>query len=122
DGKEFRIMKKDRPLTQDVSGYFIFIDYFVSLLKDGSAEILEVSEEDFKNLPKKYENKEPCAFVESIFKKFSDASDAEDEGEEIETNSDSSNVSDSSDVDEEIIDVVVDDSEEEKELAILEVK
>jgi hypothetical protein len=142
DGKEFRVMKRNKPVTHVVAGYFIFIAYFVSLLKDGKAKIVEVSEKDFEDMPEEFEGQKPDEFVIDILGQFQDELEKEEpskEGEENdETISDSSSSSDSSvessedvkDSEEQSSDEVKENdseevnepSEDEKEFAFLEDK
>lgn len=92
--------RKDKPGTHDVPGSFVHEPTFVALMKDGKAEILDASDEDFENMPEDLQGLEPDAVVLDALKALSDKK--EEAYEKTTSTSD-----DSSDVDSVIVETKV---------------
>jgi hypothetical protein len=90
EGRTYGPDMRKKPGIFDVPGYFIFLAFFVALLKDEKLEILDVSDEDFQeeNVPEKYRAEEPDALVVTIIENIMMSKEPKEEGEEDETTSD----------------------------------
>jgi hypothetical protein len=99
EGQKFGPDMRKKPGVFNVPGYFIFIEFFVTLLKANLLKILDVSDEDFQeeNVPEKFRAVEPDPIVISIIEDIMMSKEPKEEGEDDEQeSSDSSSESNAS--------------------------
>lgn len=104
EGRVFGPDMRKKPGVSEVPGYFLLLDYFVSLLKSGMLKIIDVSEDEFSEVPEKYKDVEPDSLVISIVEGIlmsKQPKEESEEGEESEEDLNSPSSSDSSDEPEE---------------------
>lgn len=99
DGKTFGPNIHKKPGTFIVPGSFVFIPFFVALVKDEKIKILEVSEQDMKEMEEKgkeLKNFEPDPIIISILDSLGVLEQTKEEGDEESDDSDDDSSDDES--------------------------
>lgn len=90
EGKMFGPDMRKKPGTFNVPGYFVFVAYFIALFGDKKIKILEVSDEDIKEIEEasrseRFKDVEPNEEILSVLESLVTVKEESDEGKDEES-------------------------------------